>query len=74
MTEPLTFQVSATTVGSCINCPWSQYAPYAEISYCSKAYYDDALGFSLYAQNCDGLTESCPVIQERKTNDDAKQT
>ena len=74
MTERLSFILPAYSVGSCIDCPWSQYAPYAETSYCSKAYFDDALGFSLYAQNRRGLTESCPVIQERKENDDAKQT
>lgn len=73
VTEPLTFKVSYTVYG-CDDCPHRDYDSYQEQSYCAEAWPDDMLGRQIYEDNRDGLTESCPMIAGKKTNDNAKQT
>lgn len=68
MTEPLTFQVSYTVYG-CDACPHRDFDSYQAQSYCTEAWPDDMLGRKLYEDNCDGLTESCPMISRKIQND-----
>ena len=72
MTDPLTFSVSYIVSG-CDDCPHRDFDSYQAESYCSRTF-DDYIGRKIYEQNRDGLTESCPIIQERKGNDNAEQT
>ena len=64
MTSLLSFPVNYTVYG-CDDCPHKEYS-FEEGNYCSYYDFDYWSGKDLYKENQSGLTESCPVIKERK--------
>lgn len=64
MTEPLSFKI-IHTVTDCSTCPSRRHdQDYGDVCF----HWDDdpIVGRKLYNENCDGLTESCPIIEWTK--------